>query len=427
MTAEISRRNPAVYFVALYMFISMGRLHELIPGLAGLPVGKIFLLLALWAVLTMDKERPPLIANNHVLVRRMIYLVILAVVSVSFSVWKSYSLDILKGPFLSLVLLFFLVIKSSKSYQDLRFYFFSLLTIAAVLAFSTVTLGATGRLSVGSTFDPNDLAMVLVTILPLAVIFFLNASGKMKIVLGAMMGMILLAIILTGSRGGFLGLVAVVGYLAFKRYPGIDGGKGKVYFFRKLMITTVAVSAFLALSPPEYIERISSLLNIEDDYNVSDSRKGRLAIWSSGVDIMLSYPYGVGVGAFPAAQGMLAEDGAYKTAHNSLILIGVELGVLGLLLFLSFYILAIKHLAKIKTATTPETREMFQFGIAMKASLLGFFVTSFFLSQAYSQLFYCIVALSVLLSLFYEKSESDCAKNSADLDHKNIKNTRLLR
>jgi len=412
MTEKVIGRNPAIYFVVLYMFISMGRLHELIPGLAGLPVGKIFLLLALWAAFTMDKGRPSLIANNHVLVKRMIYFVILAVVSVSFSVWKSYSLDMLKGPFLSLVILFFLVIKTSKTYVDLKFYFFSLLVIAAVLSLSVATLGTTGRLSVGSTFDANDLAMVLVTILPFAVIFFLKASGSMKMVIGGMMSIILLAIILTGSRGGFLGLLAVVGYLAFKRYPGIDGGKGKIYFFRKLVITAVACSIFIALSPPEYVERIGSLLNLEDDYNVSNSKTGRLAIWASAVDIMLSRPYGVGIGAFPAAQGMLAENGAYKTAHNSLLLVGVELGFLGLLLFLSFYVLAIKHLAKIRCPSTPEKREMFQFSIALRAALLGFFVASFFLSQAYSQLFYSIVAFSVLLSACYEKNELSEEENS---------------
>jgi len=405
MPVSIIERNPAIYYVALYMFVSMGRLHELVPGLGGLPIGKLCLLLALWAAFTMDKERPALIANNHVLVKRVLYLVILAVVSVSFSVWKSHSLDVLKGPFLSLIILFFLIIKTTKSYQDLKFYFFALLVIAGALAFSTATLGATGRLTVGNTFDPNDLAMVLVTISPFAVVFFLKASGTMKIALGGLMATILLAIILTGSRGGFLGLVAVGGYLSLKRYPGIDGEKGKIYFFRKLVLAVVAVSLFFAFSPPEYIERINSLFNLESDYNVSDTRKGRLAIWGSGIDMMLSKPYGVGVGAFAAAQGMLVDDGAYKAAHNSLILIGVELGFIGLFLYLSFYLLALKHLSIIQSAASPEKREMCFFNIALRAALLGFFVTSFFLSQAYSPLFYCMVTFSVLLSIFYEKDE----------------------
>ncbi len=404
----IEERNPAIYFVVLYIFISMGRLHELVPGLAGLPVGKIFLLLALWAAFSLDKGRPPLIENSHVVIKRMIYFAILAVISLSFSVWKGASFEMLKGPLLSMVILFFLVLKTTKSYADLKFYFFSLLIIAGSLAMSTATLGATGRLSVGSTFDPNDLAMVLVTILPFSIIYFLKSSGTMRMAYGGLMVVVLLAIILTGSRGGFLGLVAVVGYLVFKRYPGVDGEKGKIYFFRKITLTAVAVSVFLALSPPEYIERINSLFNLEDDYNVSNSKKGRLGIWASGIDIMMSRPYGVGIGAFPAAQGMLADDGAYKTAHNTLLLVGVELGFLGLLLFLSFYVLAIKSLSKIKSASTPERREMCLFGIALRASLLGFFVTSFFLSQAYSSLFYFLIALSVLLSLLYEKNGSDC-------------------
>ncbi len=408
MKQKVADRNPAIYFVALYIFVSMGRLHELIPGLAGLPVGKVFLLLALWAAFSLGKERQPLVQNSHVAIKKMVYFLMLATVSVSFSVWKGASFEMLKGPLLSMGLLYFLVLKTTKSYSDLKFYFFSLLIIAGSLAFSTATLGATGRLSVGSTFDPNDLAMVLVAILPFCIIYFLKSTGSMRMVYGGLAVVVLLAIILTGSRGGFLGLLAVVGYLVFKRYPGVDGAKGKIYFFRKITMTVIAVSVFLALSPPEYIERINSLFNLEDDYNVSNSKTGRLGIWASGIDIMMSRPYGVGIGAFPAAQGMLTDDGAYKTAHNTLLLVGVELGFLGLLLFLSFYVLAIKSLSKIQCTAAPEVREMFMFSIAIKASLLGFFVTSFFLSQAYSSLFYFLVALSVLLSLVYEKRQSDC-------------------
>lgn len=414
MKYEVADRNPAIYFVALYAFISMGRLHELIPGLAGLPVGKIFLLLALWAVFGLDKGRPSLIKNNHAAIKKMVYFFILAVVSVSFSIWRGASFDVLTGPILSMAILYILVLKTTKSYVDIKFYFFSLLIIAGSLAVSTATLGAVGRLSVGSTFDPNDLAMVLVTILPLSIIYFLRSAGSTKMAYGGLAIVVLLAIILTGSRGGFLGLVAVVSYLVFKRYPGADGGKGKIYFFRKITITAIAVSVFLALSPPEYIERINSLFNLEDDYNVSNSKTGRLGIWASGIDIMMSRPYGVGIGAFPAAQGMLTDDGAYKTAHNSLLLVGVELGFLGLLLFLSFYILAIKSLSKIQSISTPEMREIFMFAIAIKASLLGFFVTSFFLSQAYFALFYFLVALSVLLSLVYEKKQPDSDNSITD-------------
>ena len=408
----IEERNPAIYFVVLYAFISMGRLHELIPGLAGLPVGKIFLLLALWAAFSLDKERAPLVENSHIAIKRMIYFVILAVISLSFSVWKGASFEMLKGPILSMAILYFLVIKTTKSYSDVKLYFFSLLIIAGSLAISTATLGATGRLSVGVTLDPNDLAMLLVTILPFSIIYFLKSTGTMRVAYGGLMVVVLLAIILTGSRGGFLGLVAVMGYLVFKRYPGANGEKGKIYFFRKITLATVAISIFLALSPPEYMDRINSLFNLEDDYNVSNSKKGRLGIWASGIDIMMSRPYGVGIGAFPAAQGMLADDGAYKTAHNTLLLVGVELGFLGLLLFLSFYVLAIKSLSKIQSASTPERREMCMFSIALRASLLGFFVTSFFLSQAYSSLFYFLIALSVLLSLLYEKNEPSCNENS---------------
>ena len=428
MKVKVIGRNPAIYFVALYAFISMGRLHELIPGLAGFPVGKIFLLLALWAVFSLDKGRPSLIENNHVAIKRMVYFFVLAVVSVSFSIWKGASFDVLTGPILSMAILYVLVLKTTKSYLDMKFYFFSLLIIAGALATSTATLGATGRLSVGSTFDPNDLAMVLVTILPFSIIYFLKSTGSTRMLYGGLAVVVLLAIILTGSRGGFLGLVAVVGYLVFKRYPGVDGGKGKIYFFRKITITAIAVSVFLALSPPEYIERINSLFNLEDDYNVSNSKKGRLGIWASGIDIMLSRPYGVGVGAFPAAQGMLADDGAYKTAHNSLLLVGVELGFLGLLLFLSFYVLAIKSLSKIQCISTPEMREMFMFSIAIKASLLGFFITSFFLSQAYSSLFYFIVALSVLLSVIYKKTRLGCdGSNGEDVERLNNTGHSVLR
>ncbi|MCF6230737.1 MAG: O-antigen ligase family protein, partial [Gammaproteobacteria bacterium] len=335
----------ALYAVAMYLFVTLGRLHELFPFLMYLPIGKITVAVVLLAVLFMKpiKQSPSIKPPNKIVVLCIIYL-LLAVLSVTVSVYKARSFELLTGPLLGTSILLYALVKTTRDIKSLSFYVKCFAFSGATLAYTTVTLGATGRLSVGMTFDPNDLAMVLVTILPLVVMLFIMARARTKLLYGGVVAIMLFAIVLTGSRGGFLGLVAVAGYLLLVRLPTQTKEKKPRLSFKKIVLILSAVAALAMFSSDEYWGRIATIFNPSDDYNVT-SERGRLAIWGDGVELVLEYPYGVGIGAFSAAQGMIS-GGSYQTAHNTLIQVGAELGILGLFIFLQLYLRSIKILAE---------------------------------------------------------------------------------
>jgi len=102
---------------------------------------------------------------------------------------------------------------------------------------------------------------------------------------------------------------------------------------------------------------------------------------------------GLGPGNFQTAEGTLSPLAErqqfgigvrWNAPHNSLKKKAAELGIPGLVLYVAVIASAFQGLRR-SAALTP----------ALTASLLGFVVGSFFLSLAYSEMLYTLVALSV--------------------------------
>jgi len=110
--------------------------------------------------------------------------------------------------------------------------------------------GSTG--SVGGSFlgDPNDLALAMIMILPFAIYLFRQTrSLPARIFWGAGSVVILLVIILTFSRGGFVGLTAMVLY-----WVVTSRNKGKA-----IGGLVLAVALVIAVAPPQYWRRIETI------------------------------------------------------------------------------------------------------------------------------------------------------------------------
>ena len=90
------------HLVAFYLFVSVGRVHELLPQLQSLPFGKISLLMALLGVLFSEKEKAYETPRTRI-VNVLWMLLFLALMSVFISVWKSQSIQEIKGTVLTLL------------------------------------------------------------------------------------------------------------------------------------------------------------------------------------------------------------------------------------------------------------------------------------------------------------------------------------
>ena len=158
-----------------------------------------------------------------------------------------------------------------------------------------------------------------------------------------------------------------------------------------------------------YWTQMRTILAPEQDYNRS-SDEGRMKIWERGVGYMLLHRVlGVGAAHFPVAAGTIsplasrAEVGLgvkWSAAHDSFAQVGAELGVPGLLLFVAFLGAGFVSLARVsrRPSGAPRPRDGSpRLAQALTASLVGWVVGAFFLSLAYSDMIYALVALATAL------------------------------
>lgn len=393
------RLHPASWGVALFVLVNVGRLPELVPQLAALELGKVALLAAVAGVV-LSRRKGPLTAFADPTGRRMLAFVGLAAASVSFSIWGSNSLKYLLNNILVIGAFFFILRRAVVGVREWRLVLGSLIAAALLLAVFTLRLNWDGRLAVGETYDPNDLALMLVTVLALLAARSFSSKGLMRAMLWGGAGAITFAVFLTESRGGLLALLAGIVYVV----QASSSGRGHMGVGAKLLVVALLAAGLWAMAPESAKDRFATLLSLGSDYNVSD-RSGRFDIWSRGIGIMLERPVGVGLNSFEVAEGQAG--GTYMAAHNALLQVGAELGFLGLAIFLSLYAAAWRASSRalVRARASPRGARLVSEIVGVRGALVAFFVGSFFLSQAYAGLLYLLFALAAVSLTLPEQTE----------------------
>jgi O-antigen ligase len=175
--------------------------------------------------------------------------------------------------------------------------------------------------------DPNDLAVTLAIGIPIAWYLALTRTGRLRVLaLRLFVFASLVIVLLTGSRGGTLASVAALTVLlATRRKLSLASHVGTV-----LAVGTAAVIAIMVV-PEASWERMQ---NIAADLMGGEGFETRRGILENGMRAFLQDPIvGVGLGAFGAATtGALAKD---IVAHNTLLSVLVETGIVGGVAFLA--------------------------------------------------------------------------------------------
>jgi len=224
--------------------------------------------------------------------------------------------------------------------------------------------------------DPNDLGMFLVMNIPFVFYFYSKGKGLSKIVMLSVLATIGYGIYLTGSRGTMLGAGALIGvyYLVMSAGPRL--------FIAAVIFSPIAATVIASLQS-----------------NIDESANGRLEAWYAGILMLLSNPiFGVGKGNFMEHHG--------RVAHNSYIHIAGELGIPGYSLWggaLIFTVLTsylfIKARKETKDAPLKEVSFECQNELTLNKtlffSMIGFMITSFFLSRSYTLLLFIFMGMSL--------------------------------
>jgi len=396
------RIHPAAIFVALFMCVAVGRLPELFPFLKPLHLGRVTLVAALVSVMLNWKDSSPMFGS--LIAKRVIALALIAVLSATYSIWGSRTILFLQNDLLVIVLLFFLVYKTATNQKTFGFYVLVFAAIVAVMSVLALLSSAGGRVSFSQSYDPNDIGLVLLTSSALLFGICTDKAVPQRTALLAISLLGFSSVLATQSRGAFLGLCAVAIFFMLATRDVREKGFYRFPGFRVLAIIVVVVGIVLALTPESSWDRILTVFELESDYNTSTER-GRVAIWERGMEAFLQSPWGVGGGAYQAAD--MRAGGSYMTAHNSFLQIAVELGVVGLLIYLSIY----KQIWSITRRLLLADGERVNgsilcpssgaIALGVRASLIGFSVSGFFLSMAYGRIFFAMLGMVAACELLY--------------------------
>jgi O-antigen ligase len=234
---------------------------------------------------------------------------------------------------------------------------------------------------VGTYGDPNYLAMSLGLPVPLAVAFVVRrARGWLLRSICALAAVLaVITIVLTHSRGGFLGLCAAMGIWAFREKRRIQAA----------VLGGALLSGLLVFAPSTFWQRNQTIRQFRGEA----SAVGRVQAWEAAERMNAAHPIlGVGAGGFLYAWPFYSPPEARRlpmVAHNVFMDIVAELGFAGLLLFLMF---AGSATAGAFAATrSPELRWLAN---AIGASVVGFLTCLMFLSGYHEAHLYLLLGLA---------------------------------
>lgn len=397
----VKRNGHYLTYIGLYCFsiLALYRPYELVPGLGFLSATAFY-----FAAATLAVFIPTQLATEGTLsylsfeVKMVILLTAVALISVPIAksprmAWAEFN-DI----FIKAVLMFVVMVNVLRTRRRLLGMMWLSLGIAIVLSLMALQLYWVGELTVegyrvgvkiGGLFgNPNDLALHLVMMAPLAIALGISSKSVYgKIACFAMAGLFVAGIMVTYSRGGFIGMVCVAGFLVWKL--------SRENRFQVMAIAAVVLLLVFVFAPGNYGMRLLSILDPSLDPVGSRGQRRDLLIRS--IVVSLRNPWGIGIGNFPIV-GI-----RNLVSHNSYTQVSSELGVLGLGAYLAFVLSPFRKLAAIERRLDEDGKNgwYYYLSIGLQASLIGFLVSSFFVSVAYNWFIYYLIAYAVAFRRIY--------------------------
>jgi probable O-glycosylation ligase (exosortase A-associated) len=237
--------------------------------------------------------------------------------------------------------------------------------------------------------DNNDVALALNMVVPLVFAFTkIFQAKRLRLLFYAVFGLTVFSIILTQSRGGFVGLMAVAAVMGMK-------SRGKFLVIPAMLVLGPVLFYFL---PEHYKARVQTLENYDTDL----SALGRLNAWKFAANLAREKPLtGGGFECFTPELFMeyAPEPLDYHAAHSNYFLVLGEHGYPALLLFCALLIATLLKLRRLETlsAKLPALSWVNVYAAALQSGIIGYAISGAFLGRAYFDLFYHFVAATIIL------------------------------
>lgn len=410
--SRLARQDTVAYRGLLaFTFVLFVRPQDSLPFLDPLHVGQLTAGFALIALVAARLTRGAPLSR---LTPELVLVLLLGGVMLAtapFSVWPGGAVGVFTELYGKVLLVFALMVNTLTTRERLeRFvqvvvFGTSYIAIRAVVDYARgVNLIEDGRVTgaVGGLFgNPNDMALNMVAFLPLAIVLALG-RGHVLLRAVALVGVpvIAAAIVFSKSRGGTVGLVAMLLVLLYqlrRLRPGVAA-----------LVVACSLAA-IPMLPASFTDRMSSITNPEED--PTGSREARKRLLREGYAAFLENPvFGLGAGQFQNYSPERREE-AWRETHNAVLQVAAELGIGGLVVFVlvvgSGFAVALRAGAALRLARrrhrarAPDARArrdpLELYAAAVIASLTGWLVAAMFASVAYYWTLYLVLGLAAAL------------------------------
>lgn len=391
--------DPFLIAAAGLLLVGQARTHTFVPGLSALRPALLLigLGLVLWFV-QKERMRSPKRLDSS-LVKVACFIPVWATIGVPFALWQGGAARYLIEGLAPTFLAFLIVAASVRDLEDVR-RLVGIFALGTALYAIMAPQNPIGRAFGAGGYDPNDSGMFLVSGLPI-LIFFVLFGRQLWVRIAATIGALLtlFAIIDTGSRGGFLALVAVLACMTLLMKavkPAIRIG-----------LVGLVVLASIPVASSDYWERMRTIQEFDDGY--SEGMDGRRNVWDRAVQYAAQNPLtGVGIDNFTVAEGLHPEiqeriaqglGTKYSVAHSQWYQVLAELGIPGFISFVSMFLLALKELWRlqgVRRGRAPpnfNSKELRAMAGALMISLIGVMVAGSFLSNAFGMIVWAVVGM----------------------------------
>ncbi len=388
------------YLVLLSLLFEFGRPQELIPGIKLIPFATI-----LDVVLLLNVVRSGKLDLSRLQTKMWIPLFVVMAIHGPIAENNYWALMIFKDMLLTFGLYLGIVtyVNSLEKMLTLMKIWMGILVFLAVMGTAKGGHGIGGWMG-----DENDFCMVMDMAAPFGYFLLFSATGvgqKMKYL--GFLGTYILAAMATLSRGGFVGLASVGAYCWYRSPKKLNA----------LIVIIVAVLFMLTVAPETYWDEIASSTS-EETMSEEGTGGARLYTWGIGVEMFLQNPIiGIGQGNFPwtfhiyeAGRTFHTRSFGGRQAHSAWVTLISELGFAGIVIIGGMLLQCYKDLKLVRMGFAPaQSRQKHGQTVqagedvrvylarAMEGSLIGYLVSSVFISTLWYPSLWVMIAFVVAL------------------------------
>jgi putative inorganic carbon (HCO3(-)) transporter len=235
--------------------------------------------------------------------------------------------------------------------------------------------------------ENNSLALAIVMAVP--IIWYMRLQAKQRWLRHGLEVLTVLSVVSAAgsySRGALLAGGVMIGFLWLKSRNKVSTG---------LVLMLLIPLVFLAM-PEQWHDRMGTI----GDYQEDGSAQGRINAWYFAMEVAKSHFMGGGFMVFnPTMFKLYAPNpNDFHAAHSIFFQVLGEHGYIGLTIFLSIIgasLLTAQNIIR-KVKKRPELKWASDFAAMCQVSILGYMVGGAFLSLAYYDYFYYVVAALVV-------------------------------